>query len=292
MSHLIINADDLSIHPRIDQGIRQAFEQGIVTSTTMLVTTEFSEQSVKMVVHPTGIPVGLHLSLSTGKSCALASAVPLLTNEDGYLSVKPAALFKKALFGELRTELLKQIRHEFDAQFQRAKDLGLDLTHCDSHQHVHMVPGIYQIVEDVASRYGVTKIRFVRENLYGFSTYVQPLGILKRKNLFKWGVLRWSGHCYHRKLVSPDNFFGVIYSGIIDKATLVHFIKSLKPGRVYELALHPGLSAGDDTPYPQKNQNEFISSPAREVELNVCLGADIKTVIDSYNIKTLSYSEF
>ncbi len=38
---LIVNADDLAIHPRINAGILSAWNAGILTSATMLMTTPY-----------------------------------------------------------------------------------------------------------------------------------------------------------------------------------------------------------------------------------------------------------
>ena len=44
---IIINADDLGIHPSINAGILSAYRNGILTSSTMLVTTDFLEETLR-----------------------------------------------------------------------------------------------------------------------------------------------------------------------------------------------------------------------------------------------------
>src|SRR3989442_15022965 len=78
MSHqagLIINADDLAIHPQIDAGILKAYREGVLTSASMLVTTPFLQQAVR-VVRDTELPVGIHLSLTMGKALAQPRLIP------------------------------------------------------------------------------------------------------------------------------------------------------------------------------------------------------------------------
>ena len=49
---LIINADDLGIHPAINAGILSAYEQGIVSSATLLVTTPYLVETIEKIVRP------------------------------------------------------------------------------------------------------------------------------------------------------------------------------------------------------------------------------------------------
>ncbi len=43
---LIVNADDLGIHPNINAGIVSAYRRGILTSCTMLMTTAYFDQTI------------------------------------------------------------------------------------------------------------------------------------------------------------------------------------------------------------------------------------------------------
>ncbi len=58
---------------------------------------------------------------------------------------------------------LEEITRELDCQFNRFVDVfGRELTHIDSHHHVHMIPAIFPIVAEFAQRKGVA-IRVDRE---------------------------------------------------------------------------------------------------------------------------------
>ena len=41
-----------------------------------------------------------------------------------------------------------EIRSEFEAQADRFRDLWPEMTHVDSHQHVHMIPQVFAVVSD------------------------------------------------------------------------------------------------------------------------------------------------
>jgi predicted glycoside hydrolase/deacetylase ChbG (UPF0249 family) len=49
---LIVNADDLGIHPAINAGILSAYRSDILTSGTMLMTTAYVNETLRDVVRP------------------------------------------------------------------------------------------------------------------------------------------------------------------------------------------------------------------------------------------------
>src|SRR5258708_19760601 len=73
---LIVNADDLGIHPSINAGILSAFRNGILSSCTMLMTTPYLEETVRDYVRPATLPIGIHLSLTLATPVAPWTQVP------------------------------------------------------------------------------------------------------------------------------------------------------------------------------------------------------------------------
>ena len=135
---LIVNADDLGIHPSINAGILSAYRNGILTSCTMLMTTAYLEETLRNYVRPAALPIGIHLSLTLGKSAAPARDVPDLIDEQGNLKLSAGRLLLASFAGVSGAKLLAQIQREFEAQLARAHDGGLRPTHADFHQHVHI----------------------------------------------------------------------------------------------------------------------------------------------------------
>ncbi len=63
-TRLVVNADDLGLHPEIDRGILRAHAEGIVTSSTVLVTGPSAAAAVT-AARAQGLALGVHLCLST-----------------------------------------------------------------------------------------------------------------------------------------------------------------------------------------------------------------------------------
>src|SRR5262245_10121502 len=61
--YLIINADDFGQSPGINRGIIQGFEQGIVTSASLMVRWPAAAAAAAYAGAHSGLSVGLHLDL-------------------------------------------------------------------------------------------------------------------------------------------------------------------------------------------------------------------------------------
>lgn len=55
---------------------------------------------------------------------------------------------------------LEEIKQELDAQICKILDSEIKITHLDTHQHVHMLPGIRRVVGKLAKKYSIPAIRY------------------------------------------------------------------------------------------------------------------------------------
>jgi predicted glycoside hydrolase/deacetylase ChbG (UPF0249 family) len=274
---LIVNADDLAIHPSINAGILSAHRHGIVTSASMLMTTPYLVETVERIRSGT-LPVGIHLSLTLGKSVAAPRDVPDLVDESNGFRWSSRQLLLNRFSGN-QQGLVAQIRREFEAQLSLAFDYGLRPTHADSHQHVHMNPRIFPVVEELLPRFGIGQLRYSREIVS--STAIAGL-VRQRKyiNLAKLVLLRMLSRRVRPRLRTTDQFFGVLYSGLVTKDALKTVITQLPARHSLEICIHPGFPAPrDHAPYPFANENEFIRSGARQMEHDILLDPEISQVI-------------
>jgi predicted glycoside hydrolase/deacetylase ChbG (UPF0249 family) len=125
--NLIVNADDLGASSGINAGIVHAHVNGIVTSTSLMVTGAAAEEAPGLSREHPGLGIGLHWDLD-GET--LAERVPL---DDA---------------GQVRAELARQL----DA-FERL--MGRPPTHVDSHHHVHRRDAIAPLARELVAPLGV-----------------------------------------------------------------------------------------------------------------------------------------
>ncbi len=129
---LIVNADDLGYSPGVTAGILQAHLQGIVTSTSAIVTLPGAAEALRRArAEAPALGIGLHLTLTAGQPVAPPTAIPDLTDADGRFHSW------RALAPLLPRISADQIALEFRAQIDRFLELSGHLPdHLDSHHHV------------------------------------------------------------------------------------------------------------------------------------------------------------
>jgi predicted glycoside hydrolase/deacetylase ChbG (UPF0249 family) len=78
MRGLIVNADDYGLSPGINRGIAEAHRKGIVTSTSLLVSTSFSAEAAVISAELPRLALGLHADLAAAVAeidVALSAAI-------------------------------------------------------------------------------------------------------------------------------------------------------------------------------------------------------------------------
>jgi predicted glycoside hydrolase/deacetylase ChbG (UPF0249 family) len=222
---LIVNADDMGLHPGINAGILHAHRDGIVTSASLCAGGAAFEDAVTGL-KASGLDLGVHLTLSGEAPVAPASALPTLAPE-GRLPAYFTALFAGLLTGRIK---LDDVERELTAQLARVADTGLAPSHLDSHQHVHLHPALLPVVTKLAKRFAVGAVRAGRR-------VVPLLGVRPAVlALFAWGAAR---RVRREGLRSPDAMVGVAESGRLGEDRLLRAIDRLPEG-TSELICHPG----------------------------------------------------
>ncbi|MGI6700254.1 MAG: carbohydrate deacetylase [Christensenellales bacterium] len=124
---LIVNADDFGLTDGVTQGILDAMNRGIVTSTTMMVNMPGTQSAATIARENPNIAVGLHVNISLGSPL---SNGPSLT-ENG-LFLKPSALSSDNRYDE--EELYQEMRAQYHCFVEL---IGRRPTHVDSHLYAH-----------------------------------------------------------------------------------------------------------------------------------------------------------
>lgn len=288
---IIVNADDFGVHPAINAGILSAYKNGIVSSVSLMVTMPLLGETIGQL-RASGVPAGLHLCLTQGRAVAPHGNVPDLVDEAGNLRHSALRLMLLGRRDGQRGDLFRQIHDEFSAQFALAKDHGIALTHVDSHQHVHMNRDIFSIIEELAPRFGVHRIRWTREPAWPIFMTAGFGQALLRKNQIKWLLLRRLARGISPRLPTTDSFFGVIHSGILSKHVLAGLLQRLPPDKSNEICIHPGFppasaqGAAGNAAAPDR----FATSPFRLVEHDALVDRDIADIIRQRRLRLMSFA--
>jgi predicted glycoside hydrolase/deacetylase ChbG (UPF0249 family) len=145
----IINADDFGYSRGVNLGIIDAYNLGVVRSTTLMANMPGCEDAIMLAKENPGLGVGIHLTLTAGKT--VGGVYKTISDKNGnFLNL--TELEKRAKNGELD---MREVENEYEAQINKAKDLGLMFDHFDSHHHTHNLPNIVNIFLKLAKKYNV-----------------------------------------------------------------------------------------------------------------------------------------
>jgi predicted glycoside hydrolase/deacetylase ChbG (UPF0249 family) len=143
MRKLIINADDLGLTPGCNRGIVRAMTAGLVSDTTLMVNTAFTDEAVALLkAH--GLAAGLHLNLTYGRPLLPAGETPSLVDARGN--------FHRPVNRVVAVCEPREAERELAAQVERFLATGLTLTHLDSHHHAHSYPEILDVAIGLARK--------------------------------------------------------------------------------------------------------------------------------------------
>jgi predicted glycoside hydrolase/deacetylase ChbG (UPF0249 family) len=151
---LVIHADDLGMSHSVNRATFEAFENGWITSASMLVPCPWFPEVARWAhAHPDA-DLGIHLALNsewTGYRWGPVSArdgVASLLDRDGYFPLVETDVVARARPGEIERELR--------AQIDRARAAGITLTHLDSHMAtLFRTPEFFEVYRKLGSAYGL-----------------------------------------------------------------------------------------------------------------------------------------
>lgn len=170
MNKLIINSDDYGYSRAINHAIIDTFQEGILTSTTLMTNTPGFEHAVELAKENPELGIGVHLVLTFLKP--LRQDVPSLVDAEGNFHGQ-----RKHQRGDVTIDL-DELYKEWDTQIQKVLDAGLTLTHLDSHHHVHTYhEGYYNVFLKLAKKYDlpIRKVNYLGiEHDQTTTSYFEP----------------------------------------------------------------------------------------------------------------------
>jgi predicted glycoside hydrolase/deacetylase ChbG (UPF0249 family) len=250
-----VNADDFGLSPGVTRGILEAHAAGVVSSVSVLVNAPGWEDAVRALqAAGAGLGVGLHLNLTAG--APVSPARSLVDARTGcFLSL--ATLVARVLAQRIAAA---DVAAECAAQLDRLRTVGVNVTHIDSHRHVHALPGVWPAVVATARARGVRVVRVPLE----------PLGADPRRwrALPKRLAIALAWRLAARGVTPPhhaDHFRGLaLQGGQGFRAGLLALLDRLPHGTT-ELMVHPGhpdaaLAAWDGYTAPRAAELAVLTS--------------------------------
>ncbi len=245
MSHMdfsvprvVINADDLGLHPAVNQGICQAHLEGVVTSTSLIACGQAFNDALEKLRACPNLGVGIHLTLVEERPVAPTDKIPSLVDQDGVMPRFYGAFARDWLRGKICEG---DVWYELEAQVRRVLESGIRPSHLDSHQHVHCLPGIWKVTLDLAKKYAIPYVRVPAfDSLWAeVSNPILP-AIRAGVNVMAW-LRRLTGTW---PVKFADQVRGFAFSGHMTTQRLLAILETPRPG-LTEVMVHPGLPDRD-----------------------------------------------
>ena len=272
---LTITADDFGFSPSVNEAVLRAAEFGTLHAASLMTNMPFAEEAIAAAKRRTpSLRLGLHFALTSGTACSPKEEIPLLVDGNSFFRHGFVGLFR-LLRGKNGTEAKRQIRREFNTQLAEAdrlaKEHGVAFNRLDSHQHVHVLSGIFETLHDEAERRHWT-LRIPRERFGSYGRFFRrfftwgPTGLLKRE------ILK-----YYLPPVEGPDYFGILDTGKMDAAAWNTILAVLRP-QVTEVNIHPSLTpdTGETAWRCSEDDRIFHRSPWRRRELDAILEEDFR----------------
>ncbi len=231
MKTLVVTADDAGLHPGMTLGALRAHERGIVTACSVVANGRALDDAIERLRDHPKLDAGAHLTFVGGeRPLSPPEEVRSLLGPDGAFLPGFRAFAVRYFLGRIDAA---ELEAELRRQIERLLAAGLKLVHANSHQHLHVLPRVFEIVLKLAEDYRIPWVRIPRDPAVSLSPRSLEIGILNR-----------IGRQARRRLASSaartaDRTVGILDAGRLTPGRLIRVLKDIEG--VTELVCHPGV---------------------------------------------------
>jgi len=286
MKQLIVNADDFGLTPGVNEGILDTHKEGIVTSASLMANGSAFDAAVSISHRTPELGIGVHLNLTTGEPVSPPLGIRSLVDGNGRLHFSVGRLLRALA---LRRVDLRHVESELRAQITKVVNAGILPTHLDGHKHMHLLPGVSDIVIRLAQEFSIRGIRCPREiapDLPALLRGRHSRSAVIKQYLVGRAVSSFAGS-FKKKLrkaglLTTDHFYGLTETGFLHTRSVLGILGALPEG-VSELMCHPGYFDEDLV----RVRTRLLGQ--REVEIRALTALIVKIVGADRGIRLISY---
>jgi hopanoid biosynthesis associated protein HpnK len=235
LKKLIVTADDVGLHPGMTHGALAAADAGIVTAVSVAAVGRAFEPAVELLRDRPALDVGIHLTLVGERPLSPPEKIPSLVGRDGALLSGYPALARRFFLGGIAA---REVEAELRRQIERLLASGLRLLHANAHQHLHVLPRVFEIVLRLAEEHKIPYVRIPCEPAVAghWSPRTAQLAVLNALGRRARRRLEPAG-----RVAAVERTLGVVDAGHLTAERLRGALRLAAPGGVSELVCHPGL---------------------------------------------------
>ncbi len=237
MKTLVVTADDVGLHPGMTLGALRAHEQGIVTACSVVANGPALDDAIDRLRDRPALDVGVHLTFVGGeRPLSPPGQVRSLLGPDGAFLPGFRAFAARYFLGRI---VAAELEAELRRQIERLLAAGLRLVHANSHQHLHVLPRVFEIVLKLAEEHRIPWVRIPHDPAARPPLNPRALEI---------AILNGFGNAARRQargrqVRTVDRTVGILDAGRLTPERLVRILKDVDG--VTELVCHPGVGDGE-----------------------------------------------
>ena len=144
---LILNVDDLGLHPDTITGIETLRARNRISTVSVFSTSKILDDTLDSLKR-IGVPIGVHLILDGDRPILDAAKIPGLVDDNGFMLQDVREIRKRAKPDE--------VFNEFSAQIENIQKRGVVISHLDSHRGLcYLFPKLWQVYRELGRKYQV-----------------------------------------------------------------------------------------------------------------------------------------
>lgn len=160
---VIVNGDDLGLSKDVNDRTLDLMTQGLITSVTLLANAPEIEDAVQRIPASVNCSFGVHLNLTEFSPLTpkkkwedlreVITSSGKFAGENVLRNVPITAGMKNAFLNEWRLQVRKLLT------------MGIEISHFDSHNHIHTMPSLFFVLKQLQEEFKICKVR-TTWNLY------------------------------------------------------------------------------------------------------------------------------
>ena len=178
---VILHADDFGYDKDTTLATIELLERGALTSATIMATMPAAGDAIAYAAAHKQFSFGVHLTYVDGLKPALPKEDSTLIDNNG--------LFYPS--NDVRRKAIKLALNKMDiieeslAQIDIVRKGGVEISHLDSHGHLHKFPSFLLALPEIKKKSGIEKVRRV-QNVFINKLGLSPTAILNK--CFDWSI--------------------------------------------------------------------------------------------------------
>ena len=265
---IYFHADDFGRSKIISKNIYKCIKLKIINSISVMVG--FNEYYFEYIKKSRLINIKLHLNLTEN--------YPSSSLSYNYSFFKLLFLRYSFKFSFHKEEVKKEIEKQI---IYFKKKFNITSIKIDSHEHVHVIPWINDIILDLKEKHKIIELREPIEKYY-FINLKDFINTGYLSNIMKFLIIIFLSK-FHRKKkgnLIKSNFTGLLYTGFQNFVSIKKGISLNKNNsKTLEVLIHPGYTNNNEVNFFKKKYFTYYSSDQRIKEYKIASSKKIIKMI-------------